>query len=447
MQAAHIGCYAVNLTHDKVIVHVNEKQSLIPASSLKLLTTAAALVQLGKDFQFETTIQCDGQIDEQGTLHGNIYIKGGGDPALGSQQFGQHYYQPHFINTWVKAIQAKGIKKITGAVVGDACIYTDETVPDTWAVGNLAPYYGAGASGLSIFDNFCTVKLRAKQAQQQATLLSISPALPPTVPLINRVQGAAVEHGQVEIKSLLHQPTRILEGKIPCNQTFSLQVTSPDPAYWTAYSLQQALQKQGIQATKSPSTLWQKQRGTEQRQTICTTLSPPLWQVIKAINHESINGYAEHLLKHLSLATGCPGNTARGTKALKQFWKDRDIDVTGMLLHDGSGFSKYNAVTPKQLVEALRHMHQSADFEHFYKSLPIAGKSGTLVGLFQQPPLKGKFRAKSATLNGIRGFAGYYTNPVGDEVAFALLINHYDGSRIAVEKALEKILKVMVLQK
>ena len=447
LRAASIGCYAVNLTQDKVIVHINEKQSLIPASSLKLLTTAAALVQLGKDFQFETTIQCDEQIDEQGTLYGNIYIRGGGDPALGSRQFRQHYYQPDFISTWVKAIQAKGIKKIAGAVIGDTCIYTDEMIPDTWTVGNLASYYGAGASGLSIFDNLCTVRLRAGKTQHKATCLSIAPAFPPTVPIINQVQSAAIEHSQVQIKSLPHRPARILEGKIPCNQTISLQVTNPDPAYWAAYSLQQALQKQGVTVTKSPGTLQKKQRSVKQRQTLFTTLSPPLWQIIKVINHDSLNGYTEHLLKHLSLATGCPGNTAHGTKALKQFWKDRGIDVTGMLLHDGSGFSKYNAVTPKQLVEVLRHMHQSADFQYFYKSLPIAGKNGNLAWLFQQPPLKGELRAKSAALNGIRGFSGYYTNPAGDEIAFALLVNHYDGSRIAVEKALEKILNVMVSQK
>ncbi|MEL6358384.1 MAG: D-alanyl-D-alanine carboxypeptidase/D-alanyl-D-alanine-endopeptidase [Bacteroidota bacterium] len=446
-QTASIGCYAVNLAQNKVIVHINEKQSLIPASSLKLLTTAAAMEMLGKDFQFETTIQCDGQVDEQGTLHGNIYIRGGGDPALGSQQFRQHYYQPDFISTWVKAIQAKGIKKIVGAVVGDECIYTEEMVPATWAVGNLASYYGAGASGLSIFDNLCTVRLRAGQAQHKATLLSIVPALPPTVPIINQVQGAAIEHRQIQIKSLLHRPARILEGKIPCSQTISLQVTNPDPAYWAAYSLQQALQKQGIEITKSPSTLQKKQRSAKKRQTLFTTLSPPLWQIIKVINHDSLNGYTEHLLKHLSLAIGCPGNTARGTKALKQFWKDRGVDVTGMLLHDGSGFSKYNAVTPKQLVEVLRYMKANIHSQTFYQSLPIAGKTGTLAGLFQQPPLKGQLRAKSAALSGIRGFAGYYTNQAGDEVAFVLLVNHYDGSRMTVEKELEKILKVMVSQK
>ena len=446
-QAASIGCYAVNLTQDKVIVHINEKRSLIPASSLKLLTTAAALVRLGKDFQFETTIECDGQVDKQGTLHGNIYIRGGGDPALGSRQFRQHYYRPDFINTWVKAIQAKGIKKVAGAVIGDECIYTDKVVPDTWVVGNLASYYGAGASGLSIFDNLCTVRLRARQAQHKATLLSITPAFPPTAPIINQVQGAAIEHRQVEIKSLLHQPARILEGKIPCNQTISLQVTNPDPAYWAAYSLQQALQKKGITITKSPRTLQKKQRSAKQRQTLCVTLSPPLWQIIKVINHDSVNGYTEHLLKHLSLATGCPGNTAHGTKVLKQFWKDQGIDITGMLLHDGSGFSRYNALTPKQLVEVLRYMRKSVHTQIFYDSLPISGKTGNLAWLFHQPSLKGKFRAKSAALNGIRGFAGYYTNSAGDEVAFGLLVNHYDGSRIAAEKALEKILKVMVSQK
>lgn len=446
-QAASIGCYAVNLTQEKVVADIDAKHSLVPASSLKILTTAAALETLGKDFQFETIIQYDGQVDEQGTLHGNIYIKGGGDPVLGSQYFREHYYQPHFISTWVKTMQAKGIKKIAGAVIGDSCIYTDDMIPDTWTVGNLASYYGAGASGLSIFDNLCTVKLRASQAQQKAACLSVSPALPPTVPLINQVQGAAIDHRQLHIKSLPHKPARVLEGRIPCNQTVTLQVTNPNPAYWAAYSLQQALRKQDIKVTKSPRTLQKKQRNAKQRQTLCVTLSPPLWQIIKVINHDSVNSYTEHLLKRLSLAMGCPGNTACGTQVLKKFWKDRGIDVTGMLLYDGSGLSRYNAVTPKQLVEVLCYMKKNTCSQVFYESLPIAGKTGNLAGLFQQPLLKGKLKAKSAALNGVRGFSGYYTNQTGDQIAFALLVNHYDGSLAAAEKAIERILKVMVSQK
>ena len=103
---ATIGCYAVNLTQDRVLGGVNAARSMIPASTLKLLTTAAALETLGRDFRFETIIQYDGKVDEEGTLHGNIYIKGGGDPALGSRNFQDHYYRPHFISTWVQAIQA-----------------------------------------------------------------------------------------------------------------------------------------------------------------------------------------------------------------------------------------------------------------------------------------------------------------------------------------------------
>lgn len=99
---------------------------------------------LGKDFRFKTLIQYDVEIDEEGTLRGNIYIKSGGDPALGSQRFQDQYYQPLLLYSWVQAIQALGIKKVTGAVVGDGQIYEDFMILGGREVGDLGEYYGAG---------------------------------------------------------------------------------------------------------------------------------------------------------------------------------------------------------------------------------------------------------------------------------------------------------------
>ncbi|MEM9417032.1 MAG: D-alanyl-D-alanine carboxypeptidase/D-alanyl-D-alanine-endopeptidase [Bacteroidota bacterium] len=447
LQPASIGFYAMNLTTGKVIGDVNATKSMIPASTLKLLTTAAALETLGKDFQFKTTIQYDGEIDKHGTLHGNIYIKGGGDPALGSQEFPDYYYQPHFITTWVQAIQAQGIKKITGAVIGDAQIYAESMIPATWVVEDLGEYYGTGASGLSIFDNLYKITLQAGSEGEAASLIDVTPSIPEEIQIISYATGASIDREKTCIKGFPYQPLRIIQGKIPYGEPVTLKASSPDPACWAAYTLHRALQEQAIQVTQSPTTIRRAELTSAARNDLLTTLSPPLWQIIKIINHKSLNGYTEHLLKHLGLVTAGAGDTSSGTQALKQFWESRGIDITGMLLFDGSGLSRYNALTPKQLVEALAYMKHSANFSFFYEALPIVGETGNVAGFCQQPSLKGHLRAKSGYLANARGFAGYGANQKGDEIAFALLVNHYDGSSEEARKALEEILEVVVSQK
>jgi serine-type D-Ala-D-Ala carboxypeptidase/endopeptidase (penicillin-binding protein 4) len=445
---ATIGCYAVNLTKGRVLGGFNAARSMIPASTLKLLTTAAALETLGRGFRFETIIQYDGTVDEGGTLHGNIYIKGGGDPALGSRNFQDYYYRPHFISTWVQAIQAKGIKKVTGAVVGDGQIYADSIIPDTWAVGDLGEYYGAVVSGLSIFDNIYNITLQAAEGHEKASLIEVTPLLPEEVQIISQVKSATIDREQVYVGGWPHRPVRVIQGEIPCgNQVITLESTSSDPAYWAAYTLHRALQEQQIEVVQPPATVCSSTIIPTARRHLCTTLSPPLSEIITKINHDSLNSYAEHLLKHLSLAAAGSGDTLSGTQALKKFWSEQGIDITGMLLRDGSGLSRHNACTPKQLVEALRYMKNSDNATLFLESLPIAGETGNLATLFKKMPLKGNLRAKSGSLSNVRGFAGYCTNREGDEIAFAIIVNHYDGPRSMVEKALEEILEALVGQK
>ena len=443
---ATIGCYAVNLTQGRVLGGFNAARSMIPASTLKLLTTAAVLETLGRGFRFETIIQYDGKVDEEGTLRGNIYIKGGGDPALGSRNFQDYYYRPHFISTWVQAIQAKGIKKVTGAVIGDAQIYSDSIIPDTWAVGDLGEYYGAAVSGLSIFDNIYKITVQAAGGYEKATSIEAAPPLPEAVQITSQVESAAIDRKQVYVGGWPCHPVRVIQGKVPCsNQVTTLESTSPDPAYWAAYTLHRALQEQQIEVVQSPATVCRSTMIPTARRHLCTTLSPPLGEIIMKINHDSLNSYAEHLLKHLSLAAaGPPGDTLSGTQALKKFWSEQGVDTTGMLLRDGSGLSRHNACTPRQLVEVLCYMKKSDNATLFFESLPIAGETGNLATLFKKVPLKGNLRAKSGSLSNVRGFAGYCTNREGDEIAFAIIVNHYDGPRSMVEKALEEILEALV---
>ena len=445
LRSTAISCYAVNLTQEKIICAVDANKSVTPASTIKLLTTGAALEVLGPKFRFETKLQYDGTIDEHGTLHGNIYIKGGGDPALGSRRFEQHYYDPHFIDTWVKALKTQGIKKVTGAVVGDAQIYTDYPVPTTWAIGDLGEYYGAMVSGLSIFDNTFTVKLQAAAKGQKGNFVATVPAVPAEIQIIHQVRGDDIQYPSFQAHGTPYTPIRSIKGRIPCApKTANLLVTSPDPTHWAAYTLCEALQQQGIEVRQPATTLRRSNLPATARHDVHTTYSPTLQEIIQRVNIDSVNSYAEHLLKHLGLKMSKSGNNAAGAKALKKFWTQQGIDTTGMLLYDGSGLSTYNSLTARQLVEALCHMRKSNNFKAFYDSLPISGKTGGYIAPFlKKPPLYGRLRIKPGALCICKSFAGYGTNAGGDEIAFAVLINHCTDIHVRNE-IIQEILTALV---
>ena len=140
----------IDVESGKMIAGHNSKMGLTPASSMKVITTAAALHYLGRDFKFKTELQYDGNIDAEGTLNGNLYIKGFGDPTLGSHQFKSAEILDVVIGKFVKAIQSAGIKKINGTIVGDASYFGTLVDGRKWLWEDIGNYYGAGAFGLCL---------------------------------------------------------------------------------------------------------------------------------------------------------------------------------------------------------------------------------------------------------------------------------------------------------
>ncbi|OJW70831.1 MAG: D-alanyl-D-alanine carboxypeptidase/D-alanyl-D-alanine-endopeptidase [Candidatus Amoebophilus sp. 36-38] len=465
---ASISFYAINLNTNQVIRSINPHASLIPASSLKLLTTATGLEILGEDFKFQTTLRYDGEIDAEGTLQGNIYIQGGADPTLGSKMFKKHYYEPNFIKVWVHAIRDKGIKRIKGAVVGDPHLYDDYQVPATWAVEDLGNDYGAGCGGLSIFDNIYEVLFISDQNNKgQPVIFRISPHLPEEVQIINKVsQGGDTRN--ICVYGLPYQNTRIIQGTVtPKEGSFFVKGSIPDPAYWAAYSLSRELEKHGIKAGLKPTTIRREKHNFLQKEqikneskpsnqieneekvenlltSIHVSYSPALKSIVAVTNRESNNLYAEHILNHIGLKISGKWDTVSGIKALTDFWHLAGIDTLGMFLQDGSGLSRYNAITTKHLVEVLCYMRVSNNFDAFYHSLPIAGETGTLKNLFTKAPLKGNLKAKTGIMRKVLSYTGYCTNIRAEEIAFSLVVNNYHGTPNEARMEIEKMLTALV---
>ncbi len=401
---ATISAYAINCKNGEVVFNENGEKSLLPASCLKVVTTGAALHLLGPNYRFQTDLEMEGEIQE-GVLKGNVILRGGGDPCLGSGRLADSLEADQQIEVWVGSIEEKGIKEIEGEVRGDASRWEKALAPSGWLWEDLGNYYGAGACALTFHENMSTVTFKpGPQEGAPATLLYVVPALANFV-MHNEVTTGPVGSGdQACIFGFEYSPVQYVRGTVPAGvNTFSIKGLIPDPAQLCSELLIQALEKKGIKVLGNAPL---KNLGMR---VIHTTFSPEVREIVYWTNQKSINLYAEHLLKAMG-----QGKTLEGTQAVLRFWKEQGIDIKGMNIVDGSGLSRKNFMTTQQLAEILVKMKKSPYFIDFYASLP-EHKNGE--------------RAKTGFMSFHRCLAGYK----GD-VAFAIFINYEQDAQNAKEK-------------
>ncbi len=441
---AWFGFLAIDANSGKVISSYNPDKALRPASNQKLISTASVLEMYGPDYQFKTKLLYTGHID---TLHkflkGDIIIEGGGDPTLGSVYFDQTK-DHRFLIQWTEAIKKLEIDSISGGVIADAGIYSTDIVPVTWAWGNMGDYFGAGPCGLSIFDNYYTVFFNTDSIPgKPAKIIKTEPQIPYLV-FDNQIISDTVLGDHSNIIGAPYCNTRYLRGRLPLNKTeYGVKGSIPDPAFFAAFELNRVLQNNGIVILKKPATLkmLQKERKNISTKLIYTTYSPPLSEIIKQTNIHSINLFAEHFLDHCGLKLIGKAQTGEDAKALMKFWEEKGMDIQGLYITDGSGLSQYNAITPRQMVYLLNYMkNKSSYFTHYFNSLPIAGREGTVEGMFKGSAAEGNLRAKSGTIDKVKAYSGYVTSRSGREIIFSMMVNNFSCKSKEAKARLEKLM-------
>ncbi len=429
---------ATDLVNNTTLLSHNPQLALCPASTLKLFTTATALLILGADYTFPTSLSYDGWIDDTGALHGNLYIIGGGDPSLGSSAMDQNSSITSVLTYFSGKVKEAGIRQIKGNLVADAAHFDHEMIPGKWLWEDIGNYFGAGSSGLSINENEFTAYFNAGQTVgAPAALVRTDPLLPDTR-LINEVTtGPRGTGDQVYIYGAPFVQERILTGTVPLGaREFAVRGSLPDPPALMAKALEAQLAKSGIAVLGSVLTSLEtnKQPFTDeiQRFEIGRWHSPPLSSLIKRTNIFSVNMYAENLLKEIGYAVSRTGSTKAGIEAMITCWKNRGMDTGGMKLADGSGLSPVNRLTTAQLAFLLRSMSQENVFDIFLNSLPLAGYTGSIANQLVGTKSAGILRAKSGFLSGTRSYAGYTNMQNGHPAAFVIIVNDYDGTPAAM---------------
>lgn len=443
LKNASISFMVYDATSKRELASYNPDQSLVTASTMKVVTTATALEVLGSYHKFETSLAYDGFIDSSCTLHGNLYIIGGGDPTLGSKYFEKE--GENFMLEWVDAVANLGIHRIDGKIVGDDSYFSDEYVPATWGWGDMGNYYGAGVSGLSIHDNTVTFTFESGQENNDSTWITCYEPYTPDLRIDNRVLAGNTTKDEAYIYGGPYDPYRLIKGRIPKGvKDFDVRGAMHDPAYVTAFELESLLFKSGISTSLSASTVrldrLKGESHEDKRVIFHATSSPSVSSIVYWTNLISNNLFAEHLLKHIGVAQHHDGSVYSGTSGVYNFWSSKGIDLTGFNMNDGSGLSRANAISSRHLVEILGYMKKSKYADSFYSSLPNCGKTGTLSSYGKGTKIYNNLRAKSGTMTRVKSYAGYVKSADGKELVFAIIVNNYNCPTYEIGKKLEKLM-------
>lgn len=400
-----------------------------PASTLKLLTTAAALEKLGPNHRFETRLYATSLPDENGILNGDLYLRGGGDMTLGSKRVKGAETYTAVLKKWVQAIKQAGIKQINGTIYADVSLFEGQTIADKVNWENIGNYFAAPASALSFNDNLFTIHFQGELAHGQLAQVAVTEPAIAGVEIQSFVTtDAKNKKDNAYVYGAPDQYNLKIFGTIPTTLTgFSIKAAIPNPALFTVQALEQALAKQDITLQHPPRVISEKP-DYEPMHLLHTYYSPELKDIIFIVNKRSFNLYADMLLRHLALADGQKGSIQNGVKALTEFLRKNNLaEESDTVLYDGSGLSRDNMLTPRVLVNTLSFMMQSPHFGYYYRSLATPDDRGDLLILrrFLKPSHRVEdVRLKGGTIDGVKALAGYAPNAEGRLIAFAFIANN-----------------------
>ena len=397
----------------------NPRTRLVPASNLKLLTTAAAMDVLGPQYRFSTQLLSNGT--QQGErLTGNVYLRGLGDPTT---QFADY-------QALAAQLASQGVRQVQGDLVFDDTWFDAERLGVDWAQDDESTYYGAQISALTVSPNSdfdagtLLVTAKAPIAVGQPVSVVVSP---PTdyVQLSNRaVSGAGNSYGinRQHGTNLLQ-----LSGALAPGKQSRQWVSVWEPTQLVANLFEQALAQQGIKVLGrrviggvSPATAT----------VLAEHQSAPLQTLITPLLKLSNNNMSEALLKAMGRKTANAGTAQAGVAAVADFMKRQGLDPTSLSQVDGSGLSRRNLVSSQNLTDLLLATARQPWFDAWYNALPIAGNPDRMTGGSLRYRLRGSaaennLHAKTGSMAGVSSLSGYITDAEGRRLVFSMISNNY----------------------
>jgi D-alanyl-D-alanine carboxypeptidase/D-alanyl-D-alanine-endopeptidase (penicillin-binding protein 4) len=424
----------------------------VPASNMKLFTTALALDKLGQDFRFHTTLESTGVVSAEGELTADLVLVGRGDPNLSSRRFPFNLKEEFdgppekILGELADQLVAKGVKKISGDVVGDDSYFPGERYPNGWEIDDMVWEYGAAISALVVNDNTATITLTPGVAGERAQA-SVSPR---TVDFAvdNRVlTGAANVKADLTLTREPGAHLVVLTGTLPEKSAPRKLVLGIEaPALNAATLLKAALEERGIRVDGGVRARHEAIAETSEVSptVLAEHVSVPLRDAVKLVNKISQNLHTEVLLRTAMRQNGAWNSADELMKFAADFYAKVGIAPEDVIQTDGSGLSRHDLVTPRAVVTLLRWAQTQPWFESYYASLPVAGIDGTLEERMKNTPAAGRVHAKTGSVEHVRTMSGVADTPGGRRLVFSFLSNNQGGKNHETTDALGGLCVAMI---
>jgi D-alanyl-D-alanine carboxypeptidase/D-alanyl-D-alanine-endopeptidase (penicillin-binding protein 4) len=446
------GLLIVDAETGETLYERNADKYFVPASNMKLFTTALALSKLGPDYRFHTTLETHGALSPEGVLKGDLFLVGRGDPNLSNRKFPYELKEEFdgapekMLIELADALVAKGVKEITGDVVGDDSYFPREIYPNGWEIDDMVWEYGAAVSAIVVDDNTVTLTLTPGDAAGAPVQALVVPATPDFT-----VQNLVVTSA-AEIKSdlrLTREPNSknvVVRGTMPAKSSpRKLVLAIHDPAEHAAALLNRLLAERGIKIAGRPTSIHEPEAiGATPRAVLAEHVSAPLGDSVKLVNKISQNLHTEMLLRAAARNTATWNTPEDLAKFPADFYAAAGIAPGDVIQTDGSGLSRHDLVTPRAIVALLRYAQGQPWFASYFASLPVAGVDGTLDTYMKSTPAVGRIHAKTGSVEHVRTRSGFADTPSGRRLIFSFLSNNQGGKNHEASDALDGLCLAMI---
>lgn len=419
---ASVSALCVNLETSDTLWKYHPRQLLIPASVLKLVTTATALEVLTCDFRYQTFVYIDGSIQDT-LLNGNLIVKGGGDPTFGSSIIDDN--GPAKILLQIKnALTNRGVRNINGDIIIVDDFYSHPGIPSTRLWEDIGNYFGAIPSGLSYRDNTVNIFLDSPSTNGQlCKVVATEPDLK-DITFNCKVVSSVSNRDSAYIYGVSGLKQWMIQGAIPINQKrFKVKAALASPEVCFGAELKDYLQTSAVSVRGVVKVMDQFSNGSK-NEVLTSFQSPKFCDIVSQVNTHSNNLMADHLF--LTIGKQSLNNPSwDGSRiAVSHFWKSKIDTHESLFFNDGSGLSPKDVISTYAIVNVLSYMSKQTSFTTYYNSLAIGGERGTIRNLWTDTDLKGKIHAKSGSMSGVVAYAGYYHNGSNQLCAFAIIVNN-----------------------
>ena len=457
------GLLVTDAATGEVVYARNADNYFSPASDAKLFTTALALASLGPDFRLRTVLGTTGSVSGAGPnqmLAGDLILKGAGDANLSNRKFPydkkvERVGAPDkVLDEMADAVASSGIKTISGDVVVDDSLFARERFPSGWTTDDILWSYGAAVSAIAINDNTFTLDVRPGDRDGALAAYSVEPAT--DFYTVENIARTGVP-GSAEKLSVSREPGShaiLLGGTIPARgPPRKLTIAVEEPAEYAAHLLVSLLEARGVHVNGTARAhhtfhandwLISSPHDDAPLTVLAEHLSPTLSDDVRLTNKMSENLHAELLLLLSAHERAGIATRDEAVKFAANFFRTAGIADGDVILHDGSGLSRGDLVTPRAVVQMLTYATRQPWGEVYRSSLPVAGEDGTLSERMKHTAAEGRISAKTGTIDHVNSLSGYATTARGAHLVFSILGDNNSLHAPAADAVLDSIAVAMV---